>query len=59
MKKIIIAVALAAGMLGATAGAADARPWHHGWGWGRHHERHCEGWGWRHHHERYCRHWRW
>lgn len=57
MKKIIIAVAIAASMLGASVTAADARPWHHGRDWGRHHERHCGGWGWRHHHERFCRHW--
>ena len=53
MKKIIIAVALVAGMLGATVGAAEAYP-HHGWG----QHRHCTGWGWRdHHHDRYCRGW--
>lgn len=58
MKKIIIAVALAAGMLGATAGAADARPWHHGHGWGHH--RHCVAWRWtHHHHDRVCVRWGW
>ena len=54
MKKIIVAVALVAGMLGASVVAADAYPHHGGYG----HHRHCTGWGWRHHHhDRYCRGW--
>ncbi|HEY0300623.1 MAG TPA: hypothetical protein VGC36_04795 [Rhizomicrobium sp.] len=57
MKSLLVAAALIVGMLGATAGSADARPRHHGHSWG-HHERHCVAWGWRHHH-RYCRRWGW
>ncbi|MEI9886623.1 MAG: hypothetical protein WDN08_09010 [Rhizomicrobium sp.] len=57
MKSVLVAAALVVGMLGATTGAADARP-HHGSGWGHH--RHCVAWGWRHHHrDRYCRRWGW
>jgi Spy/CpxP family protein refolding chaperone len=56
MKSLLLAAALAVGMMGVTATAADAHPWHHhGW----HHHRHCVGWGWHHHHERFCRHWGW
>jgi Spy/CpxP family protein refolding chaperone len=56
MKKIILAVTAAVGLLTATATAADARPWHHGW----HHHRHCVSWGWHHHHhDRFCRRWGW
>lgn len=56
MKKIIVAVSLAAAVLGATASTADARPWHHGWG----HHRHCVAWRWtHHHHDRVCVRWGW
>jgi len=60
MKALIAAVALAAGMMAVTTGAAEAR-WHGGWhggGWGYHHHRHCTGWGY-HHHRRWCHGWRW
>lgn len=52
MKKVIVAIALVAGMLGASVSVADAHPH----GWGHHHgHRHCTSWG--HHH--HCRGWGW
>jgi hypothetical protein len=49
MKKLVLAAAIASGLLGMGITAAQAHP----------HHRHCTSWGWHHHHARYCRHWGW
>ena len=50
MKALLVAAALAVGLMGVTITAADA---HHG-------HRHCTSWGWHsHHHGRFCRGWGW
>jgi len=51
MKKLVLAAAIASGLLSLGVTAAQAYP---------HHHHHCMGWGWHHHHhERFCRHWGW
>ncbi|MBV9905580.1 MAG: hypothetical protein JO346_13480 [Alphaproteobacteria bacterium] len=59
MKSLIAAAALTVGMFALGTSAADARPYHHGHGWDRHHHRHCVSWGWHHRHMRVCRRWGW